>query len=891
MKTSLWSFKRNWYKSFALALTAAMLVSSGAMASKGATVNERIPGQIQTKYECQQGVVVPGQTTVTFTSNAKHDGWILESGENSNRGGLDSRATTLIVGDDGRNQQYRSFLSFNTMSIPDNACITSTKLTLKRDGVIMGSDPFKTHGDLRLEILNSTFSTNLALRLLDFSAPPSPGSSAETINSGVVELSDANLQYISKIGFTQFRLRFASNTDRDRKADYIRFFSGSANDSNKIPKLVVTYYLPPESPKESPKLISPANGTRVPAGDIKFEWSTVPGATEYKLEYNGTSSGVCDWNSTTNCIVNLPPGDYNWKVVARNLGGESPSSEIWTFKSVSIPPASALISPNKDVILPAGDITFTWGTATDAAEYKLEYIGASSGICNWNSATSCIVNLSAGKYTWRVNARNVAGEGPYSEEWSFTALDPISSLTLVAPKNGAITFAGTTNFTWNPVPENIAGATAEYQFEYMDMSGTPIYNSGWVSEENHSIPLNAGTYSWHVKARNAISESDWSETWTLAVSAPPTFIFPSNGSTVFSGITNFTWNPVAENTAVSGATEYQFEYYMDVSSIPIGNSGWISATNYPLHLIAGNHSWHVKARNAISESDWSDTWALTVSDPPTLISPSNSATLPAGEINFTWNPVNGATEYYLEYTGTSSGICNWNATTSCKVNLSAGIYTWRVKVRNVTGESGWSNEWSFKAVNPPPAPTLVWPKANEVIGTEFPLTSWNFKWNAASDATEYYFEYSGNSSGNSGWISTTNYSAVATAGTVWHVKARNVAGESNWSDTWTVTGDLFWTNFKPPYTGYLDSTTDHTYRFTTGQTWNITLSVKRTSGDLNMVLYFYDPQWNLIEQQGPGDNLSINKTIPADVDPSTYYWVVIKDSSGSGNYELQLIQN
>lgn len=189
-------------------------------------------------------------TTVTesFSSNGTYDGWVLESGENTNVGAtLDRNATTFNLGDDPRDRQYRSILSFNTSSLPDNAAILSAQLKIKRQGVV-GADPFGTHGLLLLEICNSSFSNSNALQAADFSAPASPGALRDqvlgfTFSWYGAQLSNPNLLFINKFGTTQFRLLFIKDDNDDLDADYMKFFSGNSTSDN-MPQLSVTYYVP-----------------------------------------------------------------------------------------------------------------------------------------------------------------------------------------------------------------------------------------------------------------------------------------------------------------------------------------------------------------------------------------------------------------------------------------------------------------------------------------------------------------------------------------------------------------------------------------------------------------------------------------------------------------------
>ncbi|MGB8983792.1 MAG: hypothetical protein WCC12_18120 [Anaerolineales bacterium] len=193
------------------------------------------------------GGTPPPTTSMIFQSKALHDGWILESSEFSNVGGtLNRTATTFNVGDDLKDKQYRSIISFNTATLPDNAIITTVQVNIKRQGVV-GTDPFTTHGTLLLDIRNGLFSNDLNVSLSDFAAAAS-SSTPETFTSQTytwytANLSSANLALVNKGGVTQFRLRFNLDDNDDLNADYIKFFSGEAISANQ-PQLIVTYFVP-----------------------------------------------------------------------------------------------------------------------------------------------------------------------------------------------------------------------------------------------------------------------------------------------------------------------------------------------------------------------------------------------------------------------------------------------------------------------------------------------------------------------------------------------------------------------------------------------------------------------------------------------------------------------
>jgi len=186
--------------------------------------------------------------TLTYPSTSLQDGWILESTEISNTGGTkNSTASVLILGDDAQDKQYRSILSFNTASLPDNAVITKVTLKLKLQGTV-GTNPFLTHGNLLVDVKKGTFSGIAALQLADFLAGASKNLVGTVPNTPVNSWykktwTGGILPYINKAGITQLRLRFSKDDNDDMSADYLKFYSGDA-DTTIRPQLVIEYYVP-----------------------------------------------------------------------------------------------------------------------------------------------------------------------------------------------------------------------------------------------------------------------------------------------------------------------------------------------------------------------------------------------------------------------------------------------------------------------------------------------------------------------------------------------------------------------------------------------------------------------------------------------------------------------
>jgi predicted outer membrane repeat protein len=182
---------------------------------------------------------------LTFQSVGAEDGWVLESGETTGVGGtMDPASTTLRLGDDASNQQYRGLLSFNTASLPDGASVVLTRVKVKKQA-LTGTNPFTTHGKLTLDLKKPFFGAALGLELGDFQAAATK-SPAGSIGSALVSgwysglLNATSLGSVNKTGTTQLRLRFSLDDNNDHGADYLSLFSGNAPVSSR-PVLIVYY--------------------------------------------------------------------------------------------------------------------------------------------------------------------------------------------------------------------------------------------------------------------------------------------------------------------------------------------------------------------------------------------------------------------------------------------------------------------------------------------------------------------------------------------------------------------------------------------------------------------------------------------------------------------------
>jgi Subtilase family len=194
--------------------------------------------------------ITVGPVTTTFTSTGSQDGYVTESGENTNLGGSVSTTGSgtdgLRLGDTAVDRQVRAFLSFNTAAIPDGATITSVTLRLRR-GTVAGTNPFGTHSTCRVDVQNGSFGGAQALAAADFQASATAVNAATMSNPlanldwSTGALSPAGIAAINKTGLTQFRVYFATDDNDDNGADHVGFYSGEHATAANRPELVVTY--------------------------------------------------------------------------------------------------------------------------------------------------------------------------------------------------------------------------------------------------------------------------------------------------------------------------------------------------------------------------------------------------------------------------------------------------------------------------------------------------------------------------------------------------------------------------------------------------------------------------------------------------------------------------
>ena len=188
--------------------------------------------------------------TKVYYSMGANDGWILESAAGSNVGGsMNSASTTLSVGTDAGNKDYRILTRFDTSGdpVPATATIASINYRVKQSSVT-GTNPLNTHGNLITEIKLPYFGTSGALELADFQN----GGGSGVCNFDTTLLTGsayrcvffvAALTSFPKNGVFDLRSRFATG-DTNNTTDLLNIFSGNDTTLSNRPQVFVAYFIP-----------------------------------------------------------------------------------------------------------------------------------------------------------------------------------------------------------------------------------------------------------------------------------------------------------------------------------------------------------------------------------------------------------------------------------------------------------------------------------------------------------------------------------------------------------------------------------------------------------------------------------------------------------------------
>jgi murein DD-endopeptidase MepM/ murein hydrolase activator NlpD len=504
-----------------------------------------------------------------------------------------------------------------------------------------------------------------------------------------------------------------------------------------------------------------------------FKWHAVDRATTYKLKiiapsgelYNTWVVPTCDTSQPSICtytpdVLLLESGAYTWFLRSANGIGGGLWSDVFPFNFTLLPPdtKSIPLSPTPSTISSAiQPFQLSWKAVDRALSYKIKRVNVSGSAVN-DSVTakeSCkegvctmLINqvLPDGAYRWSVIGTNPAGDGPASDESTFTLMSPPTSTPVTVSPTGPIQIIKPT-YSWY----RIEFAT-EYQVQINNASGAVLYQN-WAAESvvcpvgeqtcaiTPDLTLQTGfDYTWSIQARNAVAATPWSTPVGFKLLFPPTqkVILTSPG-VVLPGSIKLNASQVEFNwTGVEQATWYKLSVESTMGEV---FTAWFKTADVcvianctakpTLHLGDGQYTWKILVWNEAGYGPWSDSLGFILNSSPELLVPSGKiATLKTA---FSWNGIAGVSWYKLLVEKDSVNVysawfdANLACTAlSCTVNpdlsLQSGVYNWKIQPWSPDGGyMNWSTPLSFEVL--PTIPVLLSPIGS--ITESLPTFTWN----------------------------------------------------------------------------------------------------------------------------------------------------------------------
>lgn len=407
---------------------------------------------------------------------------------------------------------------------------------------------------------------------------------------------------------------------------------------------------------------------------ITITWNPAVRATSYEIEVDGNV--VDNVASTTYVNTGLTPDTlHKYRIRAKNIGGMSDWSPYCLETTLPVPPPVPSNIQNK---LTKNSVTLTWLPADRAEGYEVKADNVIKD--NGNSTTfidSGLIPLTDHEY--RIRAKNRGGISDWSAPIKVTTYppEPETPLNILATsEKDMITVA------WYKVEH-----AESYDLEVDGSVVTGIIETSYV----HTGLSPNTKHTYRLKAINISGESNWSNpvtTYTMS---------DTNGTNV--SITNviavvtyksveISWDAVALNA------EYSIE--VDGKLIENGKNTVYSHTGLKPQTY---HTYKIRLKNEQNTGAWCAVLSIaTLPNPPDAPTGLN-ASATSNSIVLVWDKSDGATGYDIEIDGEVKGggadsIYNDS-------NLTSGIsHTYRVRAKNQTGVTAWSEAITKSTTNP-----------------------------------------------------------------------------------------------------------------------------------------------------------------------------------------------
>jgi|GEM_PF-4365132 len=307
---------------------------------------------------------------------------------------------------------------------------------------------------------------------------------------------------------------------------------------------------------------------------------------------------------------------------------------------------------------------------------------------------------------------------------------------------------------------------------------------------------NSVKYYWRVKAKGVSGFSNWSIvrsfTTIIAEPAAPAASGPENNAVNLSISQQLKWLSAerAENYQVQLSKDESFNTLVVIDS---------TTSDTLISVILENgikYFWRIRGINIGGVSQWSEvrnfTTIVAVPDNAVLIYPAPRSINVLPLCVLQWRKSNRAETYSLQLSGNSEFtdlLLNESSLTDTSFSAAPLVYDhdyfWRVKARNVGGETEWTTSEFRTIIAAPDSPLLSEPQ-NDAVNLPVNIT---LIWNKQKNAESYNLQISAEADFsklelNDSTITDTIKNTMLNNNILyyWKLRAKNISGYSHWSE-------------------------------------------------------------------------------------------------------------
>ena len=675
-----------------------------------------------------------------------------------------------------------------------------------------------------------------------------------------------------------------------------------------------------------PQLTAPIDSAQGIDFAMTLAWNQVDGATNYELQLSkGDTFETFVVNDQNVSGINYPVQleeinnqEYFWRM--RSVESSTCYSDWSDVRTFRTPYQETFgTSPTNFATCQTLDqLELTWTQVSGASAYRIrigDQEGFTQALFDIDSIETTSISLDMPAdlttYYWIVRAEDENNFGIWSDTLQYTT--GIFLPTLLEPLNGSSDVFIEPTLEWTS-ESNFSNYAIQISTDDSYVSDSIVYENNDINDESITelMPYFGTTYFWRTSSTFGECVSGWSRSSSFTtMQGYPELTSPDNSANNQALNLELTW------TEVPGAISYDIElsYNPSFDVLEYGKVG-VTGTNISVTLkpertyywrVSSNFN-YIQQNGDFLSSPWSSIFSFSTTVAPAgvpqLVSPANTLSKVATDVQLVWESQESADFYSLEiatdndfddiYLAVDS-IPDTTYTTSGLDNYTK--YYWRIKSLNAGGETPWSSEWNFRTIAPEvtSAPVLDSPGNNETeLDTRRVFLRWISMDEAENNGGGYRLQFATSEEfeGQDLLIDQTNIDDPVrevnllndTTTYWWRVLAWNETGEGPWSEIWNFTTADVTSIRSPEFIENIDL-----YPNPTKGRFSVRMNITKAS---EATFILVDVQGNQIFSRTEYlTNIGISDIEFDSIEiPSGQYYLIVRSGNGMSSHKLQVIK-